>query len=88
VETTISRAPAGARAALPSAVIKRDGTLAAFDATKIAAALARAGVTLAVTTEERATRLEDGPLRLPRKVIPDQPLGLLATRLERLAWGR
>jgi len=51
-------------------------------------ALGHAGVTLAVTTEERATRPDDAPLRLPRKVIPDQPLGLLATRLERLAWRR
>jgi peptidoglycan/xylan/chitin deacetylase (PgdA/CDA1 family) len=51
-------------------------------------ALARAGVTLAVTTEERATRPDDAPLRLPRKVVPDQSLGQLATRLERLAWSR
>jgi len=51
-------------------------------------ALARAGVTFAVTTEERATRPGDAPLRLPRKVVPDQTLGQLATRLERLAWSR
>ena len=51
-------------------------------------AMAGAGVTLAVTTEERAARPDDAPLRLPRKVVPDQTLGQLATRLERLAWGR
>lgn len=50
--------------------------------------LARAGVRLAVTTEERATRPDDAPLRLPRKVVSDQSLGHLATRLERLAWSR
>ena len=43
METTIGRAPAQAAAALPRAVLKRDGTVAAFDAGKIASALARAG---------------------------------------------
>lgn len=49
-------------------------------------AVAQAGVRLAVTTEERPLRRGDGRLRLPRKVVPAQPLALLATRLERLAW--
>jgi peptidoglycan/xylan/chitin deacetylase (PgdA/CDA1 family) len=45
-----------------------------------------AGVRIAVTTEERTLRRGDGRLRLPRKVVPAQPLSVLATRLERLAW--
>jgi peptidoglycan/xylan/chitin deacetylase (PgdA/CDA1 family) len=51
-------------------------------------ALARAGVALAVTTEERPVRPGDAPLRLPRKVVPEQSPGALAARLERLAWQR
>jgi len=44
VETTISSVSGRAEVgALPAAVIKRDGTLAPFDAAKIASALARAG---------------------------------------------
>ncbi len=45
-----------------------------------------AGVRIAVTTEERTLRRGDTPMRLPRKVVPSQPLSVLATRLERLAW--
>lgn len=48
--------------------------------------LAEAGVAVAVTTEERAVSRGDAPLRLPRKVVTGQPLGRIATRLERLAW--
>ena len=51
-------------------------------------ALVRAGLALAVTTEERPVRSGDAPLRLPRKVVPEQSPGALATRLERLAWLR
>ena len=44
------------------------------------------GVRLAVTTEERPMRSDESWLRLPRKVVPAQPLSILAARLERLAW--
>ena len=57
METTTSRAPARPVAALPLAVIKRDGTLAAFNAGKIAAALARAGAATGEFGETRAAAL-------------------------------
>ena len=47
-----------------------------------------AGVRIAVTTEERTLRRGDPLLRLPRKVVSAQPLSVLASRLERLAWSR
>jgi peptidoglycan/xylan/chitin deacetylase (PgdA/CDA1 family) len=49
-------------------------------------AVRAAGVRIAVTTEERTLSRGDACLRLPRKVVPAQPLSVLATRLERLAW--
>jgi ribonucleoside-triphosphate reductase (formate) len=58
VETTISSASGrAAAAALPAAVIKRDGTLAPFDAAKIASALARAGAATAEFGGEQAAGL-------------------------------
>lgn len=57
METTISSAPRAAATVLPSAVIKRDGTLAPFDATKIAAALARAGAATGEFDADQAARL-------------------------------
>jgi len=58
VETTISSVwGRAAAAALPAAVIKRDGTLAAFDAAKIASALARAGAATGEFDGEAAARL-------------------------------
>jgi len=58
VETTISSVSGQVRAgALPAAVIKRDGTLAAFDAAKIASALARAGAATGEFDGEAAARL-------------------------------
>ena len=49
-------------------------------------AVAEGGITLAVTTEGRAVRLSDDPLRLPRMVVSTQSLDLIAVRLEKLAW--
>ena len=57
METTIGRASAHAAAALPQAVLKRDGTVAAFDAGKIAAALARAGAASGEFGETEAATL-------------------------------
>ena len=57
METTISSAPRAAATVLPTAVIKRDGTLAPFDATKIAAALARAGAATGEFDTDQAARL-------------------------------
>jgi len=57
VETTISSAPRAAATVLPTAVIKRDGTLAPFDATKITAALARAGAATGEFDADQAARL-------------------------------
>jgi len=51
-----------------------------------ARAVAEAGFTLAVTTEERAASPGDAPLLLPRKVIASQSAGQVATRIERLSW--
>jgi ribonucleoside-triphosphate reductase len=58
VEITIGSAQEGKPAtALPLAVIKRDGALKPFDATKIAAALARAGAATGEFGEREAARL-------------------------------
>ena len=57
METTISSAPRAAATVLPTAVIKRDGTLAPFDATKITAALARAGAATGEFDADQAARL-------------------------------
>ncbi|MDH3319360.1 MAG: ribonucleoside triphosphate reductase [Betaproteobacteria bacterium] len=57
METTISRAPGRAGAALPAAVIKRDGTLAPFDAAKIATALGHAGAATGEFGEAQAGAL-------------------------------
>ncbi len=57
METTIGRALAPAAAALPQAVLKRDGTVAAFDAGKIASALARAGAATGEFGETEAAAL-------------------------------
>lgn len=46
------------------------------------------GLELAVTTEERAVRRDDDPLRVPRKVITPQSLPQIALKLELLAWRR
>lgn len=46
----------------------------------------RAEVEVAVTTEERAVRLGDDPLLVPRKVIGPQSLSQIALKLEMLAW--
>jgi ribonucleoside-triphosphate reductase len=57
METTTSRAPAQPATRLPLAAIKRDGRLAAFDAGKIASALARAGAATGEYGDAQATAL-------------------------------
>lgn len=48
----------------------------------------RAGVQVALTTEERAVRPGDDPLLVPRKVIGPQSLSQIALKLEMLSWRR